>query len=87
MPVYVYACSACGHEFQELHKVADRNIPCDSSCPKCNELKVSQKILPVGFVYNRSGAVKTDDTFNDRMKEIRKNTPYMFRDNLDQSIR
>ena len=39
MPTYQYKCNICGFEFEEAHKIADRNIPCEN--PKrygtCND--------------------------------------------------
>lgn len=33
--LYQYRCKECGHEFEELHKVEDRNKPCKELCPEC----------------------------------------------------
>lgn len=28
MPLYVYRCEKCGHQFEEMRKVSDPNPPC-----------------------------------------------------------
>src|SRR4051794_37085947 len=32
MPLYEYACEACGHKFEKIQKFSD---PLESQCPKC----------------------------------------------------
>lgn len=32
MPLYEYACDACGHKFEKIQKFSD---PLESQCPKC----------------------------------------------------
>ena len=32
MPIYEYACSACGHQFEEWQKITDKPV---RTCPKC----------------------------------------------------
>jgi putative FmdB family regulatory protein len=32
MPLYEYACDACGHKFEKIQKFSD---PLESTCPKC----------------------------------------------------
>lgn len=38
MPLYVYRCEKCGHEFDEIHKIADPSPP----CPKVSAEQVEQ---------------------------------------------
>ena len=40
MPTYDYQCSECGHTFEETLKIADRNVPCETSC--IQEVEVQQ---------------------------------------------
>lgn len=88
MPVYDYECQGCGNRTTECISISKRTDPLGVPCSVCGELKIIQIIASAPqFVYNRSGALKTDNTFNDRMKEIQKNTPRGFKHNLDQSIR
>lgn len=40
MPIYNYKCKACEHEFSELLKMDDRNIPVETPCPECEEKEI-----------------------------------------------
>lgn len=35
MPVYAYACRGCDNQFDEIHKVSERNKPTETPCSKC----------------------------------------------------
>lgn len=35
MPLYDYRCQACEHQFDEQHKIAEREAPCSLPCPAC----------------------------------------------------
>lgn len=88
MPLYEYACSACGHSFDSVRKVDDRYKPHDESCPSCGEVgHVQYKISAPNVVYSGAGSMKTTDNFNDRMKEIKKNLPERYKGNINAVIR
>ena len=42
MPLYDYECKACGHEFDELIRMVDREKPTRKKCPECGRKKVKQ---------------------------------------------
>lgn len=46
MPLYRYRCSKCGHEFERLRKVEDREVV---ECPKCMRM-VEIAVVPFSFV-------------------------------------
>ena len=46
MPIYEYACAACGHQFEAWQKMADKPI---KSCPKCKARKVDKLISATSF--------------------------------------
>jgi putative FmdB family regulatory protein len=46
MPIYEYACSACGHQFEEWQKMSDKPI---RTCPKCKAKKVEKLISQTSF--------------------------------------
>jgi putative FmdB family regulatory protein len=46
MPIYEYACSACGHQFEEWQKITDKPI---RTCPKCKAKKVEKLISQTSF--------------------------------------
>ena len=33
MPIYLYKCKDCGHEFEEMRIIAERNE--ETECPEC----------------------------------------------------
>ena len=82
MPTYQYKCNSCGFEFEESHKIADRNIPCenpkkygtcsddDSSC----DIQIVPQFL--SMVSMRDGWRRhTSDGWKDRLKEIKHQNP------------
>lgn len=75
MPVYSYACRSCDNKFDEIKKVAERNVPTESPCTGCggelyihiggglgyvdNTGRLSQKKVPQDFQNLVSGIMKT----------------------------
>ena len=52
MPIYEYACAACGHEFEEWQKITDGPI---KVCPKCKKRKVERLISRSSFQLKGGG--------------------------------
>lgn len=52
MPVYEYACGACGHEFEEWQKISDPPV---KKCPKCGKQKVERLISRSSFQLKGGG--------------------------------
>jgi putative FmdB family regulatory protein len=52
MPVYEYACAACGHEFEEWQKITDPKV---TKCPKCSKHKVERLISRSSFQLKGGG--------------------------------
>jgi putative FmdB family regulatory protein len=46
MPIYEYACAACGHQFEEWQKINDKPV---KVCPKCKAKKVERLISATSF--------------------------------------
>jgi putative FmdB family regulatory protein len=40
MPIYEYACRACEHEFEALHKMSD---PALRDCPECKAAELVKR--------------------------------------------
>lgn len=52
MPIYEYACAACGHEFEEWQKMSDAPV---KTCPKCKKKKVERLISQTAFQLKGGG--------------------------------
>jgi putative FmdB family regulatory protein len=58
MPTYEYACSDCGHEFEEFQSIKAKPV---TLCPKCGKRKVKRLISAgAGFIFKGSGFFITD---------------------------
>jgi len=58
MPTYEYACTACGHEFEEFQSIKADPI---RTCPRCGKRKVERKIGIGGAVIFRGGGFYETD--------------------------
>ena len=52
MPIYEYACTACGHEFEEWQKMSDAPV---RTCPKCKKKKLERLISRTAFQLKGGG--------------------------------
>jgi putative FmdB family regulatory protein len=52
MPIYEYACRACGHTFEEWQKMSDAPV---RTCPKCKKKKVDKLISQTAFQLKGGG--------------------------------
>jgi putative FmdB family regulatory protein len=52
MPIYEYACAACGHKFEEWQKMSDPPV---RTCPKCKKKKVEKLISQTAFQLKGGG--------------------------------
>jgi putative FmdB family regulatory protein len=58
MPTYEYACSACGHKFEEVQSIMAKPT---KKCPKCKKNKVQRLISAgAGVIFKGSGFYQTD---------------------------
>lgn len=57
MPIYEYACKACGFEKDVLQKLSDEPL---TECPSCEEQAFSKRISAAGFRLKGSGWYETD---------------------------
>ncbi|MFD2228924.1 FmdB family zinc ribbon protein [Alkalimarinus sediminis] len=57
MPIYEYACKACGFEKDVLQKLSDSPL---TQCPSCEEQTFSKRISAAGFRLKGSGWYETD---------------------------
>jgi len=76
MPTYQYKCKECENEFEEIHRVADREIPVGKSCGVCgkgNIMLIPQ--IPSMISMRGSWRQHTSDGWKDRLKEIKRTNP------------
>lgn len=58
MPTYDYACSACGHRFEEFQSISAEPL---KKCPACKKSKLERLIGPgAGVIFKGSGFYQTD---------------------------
>ena len=57
MPIYAFACSACGHHFDRLQKMSDAD---PTLCPVCSEETVKRQLTAPSFRLSGSGWYETD---------------------------
>jgi putative FmdB family regulatory protein len=57
MPLYDFACSACGHHFERLQKMSDAD---PSMCPACGKDTVVKQVTAPSFRLAGSGWYETD---------------------------
>lgn len=57
MPIYEYRCDACGHETEELQKVADAPL---TDCPACAQPRLVKLVSAAGFQLKGTGWYQTD---------------------------
>ncbi|UZE97593.1 FmdB family zinc ribbon protein [Alkalimarinus alittae] len=57
MPIYEYACKACGFQKDVLQKLSDSPL---TQCPSCEEQTFTKKISAAGFRLKGSGWYETD---------------------------
>lgn len=57
MPIYAFACAACGHHFDRLQKLAD---PDPAACPVCGAQAVKRQLTAPSFRLSGSGWYETD---------------------------
>jgi putative FmdB family regulatory protein len=57
MPIYGFECSACGHSFERLQKLADAD---PTVCPACGAEQVRRQISAPSFRLAGGGWYETD---------------------------
>lgn len=73
MPKYSYICKECDERFEKTLKIDDREEPLTEPCPSCGTKHKVERLIEVSnFIYNPSGQIRTTDSFNDRLIEIKK---------------
>lgn len=79
MPLYEFKCDSCEHNFTEILKIDDRNIPIDNPCPNCKEEKCITSIIGAPAVvspFSVDGLKKPKSDFKERMSQIKENVKH-----------
>ena len=89
MPTYDYRCEKCGNEFEEILKIADREVPTKSPCTQQTQAtkhmsfgcggEVKQIIVRAsGFAYDNirtKHSKKVPGWYTDQIKDMKRNIP------------
>ena len=62
MPTYQYACTECGHAFEQFQSFSDDAL---TECPECDG-RLRKLFNAVGVVFKGSGFYRTDSRATDR---------------------
>jgi putative FmdB family regulatory protein len=57
MPIYDFACAACGHQFERLQKLSDAD---PTICPSCGANSISRQVTAPSFRLAGAGWYETD---------------------------
>jgi putative FmdB family regulatory protein len=57
MPIYEYACEACGHRLEAIQKISDEPL---KDCPECGKPALSKLVSASGFRLSGGGWYETD---------------------------
>ena len=63
MPIYEYACSHCGHSFDELQKISEAALV---HCPQCDEPALRKMLSAPKFRLKGEGWYETDFKTGDK---------------------
>jgi putative FmdB family regulatory protein len=65
VPIYEYACEACGHTLEKLQKMSDAPL---TICPQCGEPRLQKQVSAAGFRLKGGGWYVTDFKDNNKKK-------------------
>jgi len=68
VPTYQYACTECGHAFEQFQNFSDDTL---SVCPEC-EGRLRKLFNAVGVVFKGSGFYRTDSRPADKSESPKK---------------
>jgi putative FmdB family regulatory protein len=57
MPIYEYACTACGHRLEAIQKMSDAPL---TECPECKKDALEKWVSAAGFQLKGTGWYATD---------------------------
>jgi putative FmdB family regulatory protein len=71
VPTYSYACSSCGHDFDQYQAFTDNAL---TVCPNCGEATLRKVFSNIGVTFNGSGFYRTDSRSESGAKSAKKST-------------
>lgn len=75
MPLYSYECKSCKNFFEDSFRIAERNIPTEKPCAKCDG-EVVQVIMGITIGDSvRLGITKPSSEFKEVLTRISDNNP------------
>ena len=76
MPMYVYGCETCSHEFEKLLPMRSMEEPLNKPCPNCGASTVKQRPTTAAFSdpFNL-GRIKPSHGFREKLRNIKKAHP------------
>ena len=72
MPIYAYACTACGHAEDVMQKMSDAPL---TTCPKCGAESFAKQVTAAGFALKGSGWYATDFKGGSKPAEKKEEAP------------
>jgi putative FmdB family regulatory protein len=66
LPTYSYACTSCGHDFDQYQTFTDNSL---TVCPSCGESTLRKVFNNIGVSFNGSGFYRTDSRSESGAKE------------------
>lgn len=86
MPLYDYQCNSCGDLQTKLLPIDRRMEPTESPCPVCNSIRtINMKINAPAIGY--SHGLKTTESFNDKLKDMKSKLPKSAHQSLENYIK
>lgn len=66
MPIYAYACEACGHQMDKIQKFSDAPLV---TCPECQKDTLKKQLTAPSFKLKGTGWYETDFKNNGKKPE------------------
>ena len=77
MPVYLYECSDCSHQFEQFRTIAQYDMPLKETCPSCYKVGYITRLVSGAEICDpiSLGVRKVPKGYNEVIKNIQKNHP------------
>ena len=83
MPTYEYQCAKCRHAWEDIYKIADRDLPCSAPCPQCGKRGVGRGISVPVMGADATAGPGAD--FKELARKMSRTLPKKYRENLDRA--